>query len=402
MAKSGDGLVVGQTVTDAKGKFQLSVTAFEGEVEALFQTRRQGSRWKKDASVMLDRNFSPSLRAYAYEETHPQWVDKNRWNSLAHLTDSLYADSLRRTDDAYWLDQVEVVSKRKDHNLTTQVFENSVDAYYDVSKIVDELRDRGETIFTIPDLMRKLNPNFIYDPIDGSCRYKEKTICLMVGERVLDSYTAQTLWTEVDGIKRIMICEGPGSYTNEVLDSARELDSEQGRGIGPDRGAGRTFDDSFYFYGDAAKKSRDRKARETPENNPFRIKAFSFNDNVNKNIDLSRLGQYALFYITPIQDLDYLRLTQKSMKADRGTRRTMIQGYTRPMDFYSPVYKDGIPDFDADYRRTLYWNPDVRTDENGEAVIECYNGSGSNPVIVEVEMLKDGVPCASSTEVQDE
>ena len=45
----------------------------------------------------------------------------------------------------------------------------------------------------------------------------------------------------------------------------------------------------------------------------------------------------------------------------------------------------------VDKRRTLYWNPSVRTDENGKAVIECYNNQYSTPVIIQAEtMSKDG------------
>jgi uncharacterized protein YfaS (alpha-2-macroglobulin family) len=45
----------------------------------------------------------------------------------------------------------------------------------------------------------------------------------------------------------------------------------------------------------------------------------------------------------------------------------------------------------VDKRRTLYWNPSVQADENGKAVIECYNNQYSTPVIIQAEtMSKDG------------
>ena len=124
-------------------------------------------------------------------------------------------------------------------------------------------------------------------------------------------------------------------------------------------------------------------------------KSSHFNYNINTNIDFSRLGQYALFYITPYANSNYNRLMEKSMTATRGTRRTLIQGYTRPLAFYSPVYKDKVPIADANHqRRTLYWNPIVQTNKDGKANIECHNGMYSNPVIIQAEMLKDGIPCS--------
>ena len=138
-------------------------------------------------------------------------MDKNSWITLSNRIDSLYVDSISKTNNTYLLSEVEIAKKRKNKNITTQVFEKSVDAYYDVTRLVDELRDQGIVINTIPDLLSKVNPNFSYDVQDGSSRYKEKTICLIVGKQVLDTLTAWTLWNEIDGIKQIMICEGSNS-----------------------------------------------------------------------------------------------------------------------------------------------------------------------------------------------
>lgn len=57
----------------------------------------------------------------------------------------------------------------------------------------------------------------------------------------------------------------------------------------------------------------------------------------------------------------------------KGTRRTMIEGYSVPAEFYHPDYSK-MPE-EEDYRRTLYWNPYVLTDEHGKVSIEFYNNS---------------------------
>jgi len=56
-------------------------------------------------------------------------------------------------------------------------------------------------------------------------------------------------------------------------------------------------------------------------------------------------------------------------------RVTTIDGYSRPFAFYSPSYPDGPIPGDVDYRRTLYWNPNVVTDSTGTATVEFYNNS---------------------------
>ena len=56
-------------------------------------------------------------------------------------------------------------------------------------------------------------------------------------------------------------------------------------------------------------------------------------------------------------------------------RTTTVDGYSRPFSFYAPEYPDGPVVGEVDYRRTLYWNPNVITDKDGKAQVEFYNNS---------------------------
>ena len=78
-----------------------------------------------------------------------------------------------------------------------------------------------------------------------------------------------------------------------------------------------------------------------------------------------------------------------------GIRRTIIQGYNEPAQFYSPQYADiSVLDVPDDTRRTLYWNPSARTDANGEVHIELYNGRNMSYLNVSAEAIADGKPAA--------
>jgi hypothetical protein len=44
----------------------------------------------------------------------------------------------------------------------------------------------------------------------------------------------------------------------------------------------------------------------------------------------------------------------------------------------------------VDYRRTIYWNPDVETNERGVANIKFYNNSYSRSLNVSVEGMANG------------
>jgi hypothetical protein len=58
-----------------------------------------------------------------------------------------------------------------------------------------------------------------------------------------------------------------------------------------------------------------------------------------------------------------------------GRRSTTVKGFTKTIDFYAPEYPDGPIEGNVDARRTLYWNPNVITDDEGRARVEFYNNS---------------------------
>ena len=72
--------------------------------------------------------------------------------------------------------------------------------------------------------------------------------------------------------------------------------------------------------------------------------------------------------------------------------RRPLHGYTPPAEFYTPQYPDGPQYYDVDYRRTLYWNPNLKTDKDGHARIEFYNNSYSTRFKVSASGLNSGVP----------
>jgi len=66
-------------------------------------------------------------------------------------------------------------------------------------------------------------------------------------------------------------------------------------------------------------------------------------------------------------------------------RRYILEGFAYPAKFYNPDYSKQTPPVPTDYRRTLYWNPDLKLNENGEANITFYNNSRQTTLSVEAE-----------------
>ena len=76
-----------------------------------------------------------------------------------------------------------------------------------------------------------------------------------------------------------------------------------------------------------------------------------------------------------------------------GYRLTRLQGYSIPAEFYHADYSHGVLPDEADYRRTLYWNPALVTDSLGRAYVDFYNNSNTTHPRIEAETLTpDGVP----------
>ena len=89
---------------------------------------------------------------------------------------------------------------------------------------------------------------------------------------------------------------------------------------------------------------------------------------------------------------------KKEDRPDIKGRQYILQGFNRPAEYYNPDYsKAKLPEI-KDYRRTLYWNPKVTTDNYGQASIEFYNSS----VCTTLDVSAEGVTRHGECLVQDE
>lgn len=343
IAKTDSVIIAGNTKTNEQGRFEIPVEDFENTMDAVFQTKKEGKERKKMTSILIDRNFSPILRSYAYNEWHPKWKDTSKWTQTTELADSSYLDSIRKVDNFHLLSTVEVVAKRKrSATMETHIYQQSLDAYYDIRQSIDRLRDEAKEIYTLPELMEKLTPFFRWNRQDDTYSYKQKPICYILGGRMLTSTESASMLTEVDGLQSIYICEGANAFN------------------------GGTFKDAQVSSLENAPRDFDHEER----------------------VNVTELSKYTVFYLTalPLRDI-----ANKQQQAARGTRQTIIQGYNRPMAFYTPVYRDALPPVQPDQRRTLYWNPSVQTDRDGRVTIDCYNSNYSAPLIISAETISNGV-----------
>ena len=92
--------------------------------------------------------------------------------------------------------------------------------------------------------------------------------------------------------------------------------------------------------------------------------------------------QPAIFFVFPYPTRAYKKT---------GLRRTHFQGFNVPTEFKMEDYSIMPPM--EDFRRTLFWAPDVKTDVTGKAHIEFYNNSSCQSMMLSAEGIDtDGHP----------
>lgn len=66
-----------------------------------------------------------------------------------------------------------------------------------------------------------------------------------------------------------------------------------------------------------------------------------------------------------------------------------VQGYYKAREFYSPKYESNSPNPHPDLRSTIYWQPELTTDKDGNAVFEYYNADGKGAYRIVVEGIDE-------------
>ena len=114
--------------------------------------------------------------------------------------------------------------------------------------------------------------------------------------------------------------------------------------------------------------------------NPHSVETVELLRGANASIYGSEAGAGVLVITTRIQG-DAYDIPQASL----GNLRFKGHGFYKAREFYSPKYFTSGQGSTLDQRSTIYWNPNLTTDANGNGSFEFYNadGKGSYRVIVE-------------------
>ena len=369
----------GQGRADSSGRFAVNLPELEGEMDVFLNVSGDKTFTARDKPeffdiskygfvtnievaphlfyefIPVDQNYTPHFRKYSYYECH------SPNDLLTEPDDNEQNPAMSKADDEAWLlhlTEVEIEGKRKVRRLD----------FAQPALVLDPLEEMNRQI----DLGM-----FLYGPVrelvaaNAAVRLGLRGPFFYSINRVPYEISALGILSNGDPIRE----ENIGRYMNRYR-------------VGNN---GEDFTSPDYFLHNVVSNQRI-----SPDMLPLEERAMEYMDSIRIYTDKNYRGTYSMeevrkdFSASFILDFE----SDKEMRPLYVGRHFRFQGYSKPAEFYSPDYsRMDLKEPPKDYRRTLYWNPDVRTDSQGRAHIEFYNNSTARHLVISAEGLTpDGQP----------
>ena len=347
--------VVGEAMTQ-KGQFKMDLPRFYGDC-VFFLTAADTTKWGKKRRLMLDK--------YARHE----WIE---------FEDDEYA---RNHEDAefyvrlyfpypHW---VKPYTFYQTHNAALSA------GHIDAALLTDGTHLLNEV--TIRARRNRLNRIDLHKPV-----------------YVIDAYEAGNIAMDA-GLMTSLHSGNDAGNGNYGIGMNFDLADAISRYLVSDMDMNRHFDTSLYFD---SLKYRSFQPNREPEFQlwvnetvgPGDVRRYSRLEYIDKIYIYSdyspRLEGSERFSQSnqPSVDVSLHAYPDKSRRVTYRDRRYILHGFAFQEDFYHPDYKRNPPEEgQKDYRRTLYWNPELQLDKHGRARVTLFNNSQRTRLQVEANGL---------------
>ena len=344
--------VTGVIKTLDDGRFAIRFSPFYGPREVIMRPELEGDISSYEFSI--NRWFSPQTRHIYKNEIQPLPIDTPRvWLGWKEDTTAL---SMEQRE--HMLKMVEVTAKRnrslKAMWLNEQKAQSHAAIYYDCQVLNEQIRDRHELSPDFLKWLKQKNTFFggnwgnEYANEDGTFRTTRNRVLVKEG---VDYKRRPVVWIINNGLYSISYA--PKRITEKSVWNAKATWEDFPTTLDEVR--------SVYISED---NSAWKSTLTLPELEPFHpVTVYIYKDHQSNKWERMR----------------------------KGVRGIVIEGFDVPETFDSPDYRvlPSIPDF----RRTLYWNPNVKTDEKGLADIVFYNNRDCRQLVISAEgFTKEGLP----------
>jgi len=406
----------GETTTDSTGRYAFELPDINGEWDLQIVTQKEYS--PQSYFVSIDRHFSPAFRDMGPSET--ERIPENDANiSFVRNMDDDEKDALailQKRDKI--LPTVKVKAKRRFTEGARATWESERNAqhwasiHYDVDAEVDKIADMGEDMPYFKEWLVAQNPYFswyhdTWEKRKDECpNYQDLTFTekkkFLKNIGAWDKNTDEVIKEEENRKKLYPI--GDISFTNRIsTTSVNEVDESSITPIQKLHYKGReaTIIIDNLYYGIPVEHNNADILRLLGLRQS-EIDQFTVFKNISKEEFPTWLDEVKAVYITenPSATVRYIGTNSSSatifiythhkfLRDVEGLRRTYFQGYNVPETFEMEDYSIMPPM--EDFRRTLYWNPNVKTDKDGKATVEFYNNSSCTQMFISAEgITKDG------------
>ena len=378
----------GKAKTDSLGRYSFKLPDCSGDWALQIKSEKEGEA--QNYVIAIDRHFSPAMRLLSPYET--EMLPVGECNFFKNNQEEKEEEFVSITKKVHVLPTVKVKTRRILGDLHVSWYDedwaqSKASVYYDCDTYADEIADRGEELPTFDTWLKSKNSliDGVADPLPSHQIFVQPT---EIGVADANAGKVLNLAKEADEHG-----SSPEHYKETLLSKSGEkpvFGSDNGLMydrrpivwivnnmfccISGYKGTRLTF----------TKTNNDTGILERPE---FlnEAKSVYFTENLTvlndyiQSTDLMGANPVIAFVYT--HPLFYFKT--------KGLRKSHFYGYNIPTKFEMEDYSILPPT--EDFRRTLFWDANVKTDQDGKAKVEFYNNSSAKEFFISAEgMTADG------------
>lgn len=374
----------GQAKTDSLGRYSFQLPEIYEDWVLQIKSKKEGEA--EDYIIGIDRHFAPPMRTLSPYETMTLPVSEAKFfRDEPDAEDPADEGWVSITKKVHVLPTVKVRTRRILGDLSGKWGDESMaqkkaTIFYDCDPFADEIGDRGEAMPTFDEWLKSknslisgsTNPTiddmaYVFPSLDGN---EDEGTVMEIVDKQMNWSDIEKMYESAKEKPILLYREGP-NYDNRPI--VWIVDN--------------TFCTITYFKPMKFSFLNSNNHTGVIQRPQFlnEVKSVYFTD------DLYGLNEYItspdLAGLQPI--VAYVYTHPYFYFKEKGLRRSHFAGYNRPTKFEMEDYSTMPPT--EDFRRTIYWDANVKTDQQGHASIEFYNNSSAKQLFISAEgMTKEG------------
>jgi len=347
----------GTCKTDKNGEFNFGLQDFNGQANLLLQSKENDKRTEKN--ILLYRYFTPEIKMYSFAELNITDYVKALRDSII-TNDSIGKNAVNKENSSmsnknHLLQEILVKAKKK-NDIYAPV---KVNITYKVDRELDKLIDTGD--WSPADL-------FIF--LEKMNKYYNSASGMYKGKKVM--FVKDNSMQLISGVNSILSGVDNTQTSDLSTSNANQMSSNN---TGNPSGGNITGNNQT---------SNNSSAENDQVSNLPRLDEI---ESISVIEDMNSIIRIAPQIDANTTVLIILHSKKDFHKEPMGIRETKYDGYAYVKEFYSPRYDKVLLPDEKDYRRTIYWNPDVKTDQEGKASIIFFNNSTCKTMNVSAETV---------------